>query len=245
VTWTPTNVGKRIITMAPDYAAGQEWTAAFKQVFEGAGGTVIDSILPPLGNADYAAFISKVKPQNPDGVWAQFAGADQLKFTQQWNDYIGTSVPLIGSGMNWQTAGQVGQAAKVWKTLAVAWELGLDTPTNKQFIDAFFKKFNTYPVYGAYHYDGMALLDKILQASGGDKSAAAIVKGFGGVTEFDSVRGTIKVDPETHGLTVPQWRAVPNEQNGTMGIQILEQLGLLHHNRAVPDRTAGSTSLGS
>jgi branched-chain amino acid transport system substrate-binding protein len=225
-TWAPTNVGKRIITMAPDYAAGQEWTAAFKQVFEGAGGTVIDSILPPLGNADYAPFISKLKPENPDGVWAQFAGADQLKFTQQWNDYIGTSLPLVGGGMNWQTAGQVGQAAKVWKSLAVAWELGLDNPTNNQFTDAFFKKFNTYPVYGAYHYDAMALLDKILQASGGDKSAAAIVRGFEGVTEFDSVRGTIKVDPETHGLTVPQWRAVPSDDNGTMKIRILEQLGL-------------------
>ncbi|MBV9579426.1 MAG: ABC transporter substrate-binding protein [Chloroflexi bacterium] len=226
VAWTPVNVGKRIFTMAPDYAAGQEWTAAFKQGFEAAGGTIIDSLLPPLGNADYAPFISKVKPENPDGVWAQFAGADQLKFTQQWNDYIGTSIPLIGSGMNWQTAGQLGQAAKVWKTFAVAWELGIDNPTNKQFVDAFFKKFNTYPVYGAYHYDGMALLDKILQSSNGDKSAAAIVKGFAGVSEFDSVRGTIKVDPETHGLTVPQWRAIANDDSGTMGIQILEQLGV-------------------
>jgi len=224
--WAPSNVGKRMIAMAPDYAAGQEWTAAYKQVFEGAGGTVIDTILPPLGNADYAPFISKLKPQNPDGVWAQFAGADQIKFTQQWNDYIGTSIPLVGGGMNWQTADQVGQAANVWKTLAVAWELGLDNPTNKQFIDAFFKKFNTYPVYGQYHYDAMGLLDRILQASSGDKSAAAIVKGFEGLTEIDSVRGTIKVDPETHGLTVPQWRAVPKEDNGKMGIEILEQLGM-------------------
>jgi len=223
--WAPTNVGKRMIVMAPDYAAGQEWTAAYKQVFEGAGGTVLDTILPPLGNADYAPFLSKIKPQNPDGVWAQFAGADQIKFSQQWNEFIGTSIPLIGGGMNWQTAEQVGQAAKVWKTLAVAWELGLDNPTNKQFIDAFFKKFNTYPVYGEYHYDAMALLDKILVASGGDKSAPAIVKGFEGLTEFDSVRGTIKVDPETHGLTVPQWRAVPREDNGKMSIQVLEQLG--------------------
>jgi branched-chain amino acid transport system substrate-binding protein len=224
-TWAPTNVGKRMIAMAPDYAAGQEWTAAYKQVFEGAGGTLLDIVLPPLGNSDYAPFLSKVKPQNPDGVWAEFAGADQIKFTQQWNDYIGSSIQLIGGGMNWQTADQVGPAAFAWKSLAVAWELGLDNPTNKQFIDAFYKKFNTYPVYGEYHYDAMALLDKILQASGGDKSAAAIVKGFEGLTEFDSVRGTIKVDPQTHGLTVPQWRAVPKEDNGKIGIQILEQLG--------------------
>ncbi|GAC1313042.1 MAG: substrate-binding protein [Chloroflexota bacterium] len=223
--WAPANIGKRMIAMAADYAAGQQWTAAFKDVYEGLGGTVIDTILPPLGNTDYAPYLAKIRPQNPDGVWAEFAGADQIKFTQQWADYIGTSVPLIGGGMNWQTAEQVGQAALSWKSVAVAWEIALDNPVNKTFVDAFFKKFNTYPVYGEYHYDAMALLDRILQSSGGDKSAAAIVKGFESLTEFDSVRGTIKVDPETHGLIVPQWRAVAKEANGKMGVQILEQLG--------------------
>lgn len=225
-TWAASNVGKHMIAMAPDYAAGQQWTAAFKEVYEGAGGTVVDIILPPLGNADYAPYIAKVKSQNPEGVWAEFAGADQIKFTQQWNDYIGTSIPLIGGGMNWQTANQVGHAALIWKTIAVAWEIALDNPTNKQFVDAYNKKFNSYPIYGEYHYDAMALLDKILQANGGDKSAAAIVKGFEGITEFDSVRGLIKVDPETHGLIVPQWRAVANEDNGKVTVKILEQLGM-------------------
>ncbi len=225
-TWAVTNVGKRMIAMAPDYAAGQQWTAAFKEVYEGAGGSVLDIILPPLGSADYAPYIAKVKSQNPEGVWAEFAGADQIKFTQQWNDYIGDSIPLIGGGMNWQTADQVGRAALIWKSIAVAWEIALDNPTNKQFVDAYNKKFNSYPIYGEYHYDAMALLDKILQANGGDKSAAAIVKGFGGITEFDSVRGLIKVDPETHGLVVPQWRAVAKEDNGKIRVQILEQLGM-------------------
>ena len=78
----------------------------------------------------------------------------------------------------------------------------------------------------------MALLDKILQASGGDKSAAAIVKGFEGITEFDSVRGTIKVDPETHGLVVPQWRGVAKEDNGHYAVQILEQLGMFAPQKA-------------
>lgn len=225
-TWAASNVGKHMIAMAPDYAAGQQWTAAFKEVYEGAGGTVIDIILPPLGNADYAPYIAKVKSQNPEGVWAEFAGADQIKFTQQWNDYIGTSIPLIGGGMNWQTADQVGHAALIWKTIAVAWEIALDNPTNKQFVDAYNKKFNSYPIYGEYHYDAMALLDKILQANGGDKSAAAIVKGFEGITEFDSVRGLIKVDTETHGLVVPQWRAIASEDSGKVTIKILEQLGM-------------------
>jgi branched-chain amino acid transport system substrate-binding protein len=230
--WAAVNIGKRIIAMAPDYAAGQQWTAAFKQVFESAGGSVIDIMLPPLGNSDYAPYLSKVQPQNPDGVWAIFAGADQIKFTQQWNDYIGTSIPLIGGGMNWQTAEQVGQAAKAWKSVAVAWEIGLDNPTNTQFVEAFRAKFNTYPIYGEYHYDAMALLDRILQASGGDKSAAAIVKGFEGITEFDSVRGPIKVDPETHGLVVPQWRAVASDDSGKMTVKILEQLGLFAPQKA-------------
>lgn len=225
-TWAPANVGKRMIAMAPDYAAGQQWTAAYKEVFEGAGGTLLDTILPPLGNADYAPYIAKVKSQNPDGVWAQFAGSDQIKFTQQWNDYIGSAIPLIGGGMNWQTAEQVGRASLIWKSVAVAWEIAVDNTTNKQFVAAYNKKFNSYPMYGEYHYDAMALLDKILQGNGGDKSPAAIVKGFEALTEFDSVRGLIKVDPETHGLVVPQWRAVAQDDNGKMSVKILEQLGM-------------------
>ncbi|HEX8966700.1 MAG TPA: ABC transporter substrate-binding protein [Chloroflexota bacterium] len=224
--WAPANVGKRLIAMAPDYAAGQEWIAGFKDDFESAGGTVIDALLPPLGNTDYAPYIAKIKPQSPDGVWAMFAGSDQIKFIQQWTEYVGKDIRLIGGGLNQTIADQVGKAGLSYFSEAVAWEVSLDTPTNKAFVEAFKTRYGAAPVYGQYHYDAMALLDRILKANGGDKSAAAIVKGFNNTTEFDSVRGTIKVDPETHGLTVPMWRAVPTEEAGAIKVKILEQLGL-------------------
>jgi branched-chain amino acid transport system substrate-binding protein len=224
--WAAENIGKRIIAMAPDYTAGQEWVAGFKDDFGAAGGTVIDAILPPLGNTDYAPYLAKIKPQNPDGVYAQFAGSDQIKFIQQWTEYLGTSVKLIGGGLNQTVADQVGKVGLSYVCEAVGWEVSLETPANKAFVDQFQKKYNAAPVYGQYHYDAMALLDRILQQNGGDKSSAGIVKGFSSITEFESVRGTIKVDPETHGLTVPMWRAQPVEENGGIKIKVLEQLGL-------------------
>jgi branched-chain amino acid transport system substrate-binding protein len=223
--WAAENVGKRFVAMAPDYTAGQEWIAGFKDDYGAAGGTVIDAILPPLGNTDYAPYLAKIKPQNPDGVWAMFAGSDQIKFIQQWSEYLGTSVKLIGGGLNQTIADQVGKVGLSYLCESVGWEVSLDTPANKAFVDLFQKKYGAAPVYGQYHYDAMALLDRILQSNGGDKTSAGIVKGFKSITEFESVRGTIKVDPETHGLTIPVWRAQPVEENGAVKIKVLEKLG--------------------
>jgi branched-chain amino acid transport system substrate-binding protein len=223
--WVAQNVGSRVIAMAPDYTAGQQWIAAFKQDFESVGGSVIDALYPPLGTSDYAPYLAKVKPQNPDGVWAQFAGSDAVKFNQQWTQYIGTSVRLCGGGLNQQACDQVGKSALSMISESTAWEPRLDIPTNKAFVEAFQKKYNTLPQYGQYHYDAMALVDKILQSNGGDKSPAALVKGFDDISEIDSVRGVVKVDPETRGLIVPFWRAQPVEDNGAVTIKVLETLG--------------------
>jgi branched-chain amino acid transport system substrate-binding protein len=223
--WAYQNVGKKFIAMAPDYTAGQQWVAAFKDDFGSVGGTIIDELYPPLGNTDYAPYLAKIKPQQPDGVYAQFAGSDQIKFIQQWTEFIGTSIQLVDSGLNQAICDQVGKAALSSKMGSTAWEPSLDTPVNKAFVDAFQKKYNALPVYGEYHYDAMVLLDKILTANGGDKSSAAIVKGFTDTTEVDSVRGLVKVDPETRGLIVPMFRDQAVEDNGAIKLNIIEKLG--------------------
>jgi branched-chain amino acid transport system substrate-binding protein len=223
--WAYQNVGKKFIAMAPDYTAGQQWVAAFKDDFGSVGGTIVDELYPPLGNTDYAPYLAKVKPQKPDGVYAQFAGSDQIKFIQQWTEFIGTSIPLVDSGLNQAICDQVGKAALSSTMGGTAWEPTLDTPVNKAFVEAFQKKYQALPVYGEYHYDAMVLLDKILTANGGDKSSAAIVKGFTDTKEVDSVRGLVKVDPETRGLIVPMFRDQPVDNNGAIKLNIIEKLG--------------------
>ncbi len=87
--WAVAQGFKKVVALAPDYAAGYEQLAGFVDTFTQAGGTITDKIFPPLGNSDYAPFLGKIRPSNPDAVWGFFAGADQIKFVQQYSQFIG------------------------------------------------------------------------------------------------------------------------------------------------------------
>src|SRR5919206_2085185 len=139
---------KKVVAMAPDYAAGYEQLAGFEETFTQAGGTLVDKIFPPLGNTDYAPFLAKIKGSNPDAVWAFFAGADQIKFVQQYAQFIGDSIPLFGNTLSRNAADGIGKTIQVVKRGCTAWEETLDNPLNQEFVADFIKKAGKHNDYG-------------------------------------------------------------------------------------------------
>lgn len=91
------NVGKTAVALAPDYPAGQETLPAFVAAYEEAGGEVVEEIFPPLGNADYATYLTQIKDAKPEVVWAFFAGADAVNFAKQYREFgLGESIQFVG-----------------------------------------------------------------------------------------------------------------------------------------------------
>src|SRR5262249_1804861 len=54
----------RMATIADDFAYGHEMCAGFQQVFEDAGGRIVQKLWPPLNTPDYGAYIALAQNQS-------------------------------------------------------------------------------------------------------------------------------------------------------------------------------------
>ncbi|MFZ5644239.1 MAG: ABC transporter substrate-binding protein [Bacillota bacterium] len=59
---------RKVVVMAPDYAAGHEKADGFMDGFRASGGEVIQEIYPKLGTTDFGPYLAQVK--STDAVWA-------------------------------------------------------------------------------------------------------------------------------------------------------------------------------
>jgi branched-chain amino acid transport system substrate-binding protein len=224
---------KKVMAFAPDYAAGYEQLAGFVDAFTQAGGTIVDKVFPPLGNSDYAPFLAKIKPASPDAVWAFFAGADQIKFVQQYEQFVGSSIPLFGNTLSRNAADAVGKTIMVVKMGSTGWEESLDNPVNQKYVGDFMKKFNRHNDYGEYTYDGMALLDKVLTDLKGDTNPDRLVQALNGITSFQSVRGEIRIDPDSHGLIQTYYQTMPVVDGDQAKLKVVGTLGVFGPSKQV------------
>ena len=188
---------KRIAMIAYDFAFGWEVSSGFQRTFEDAGGQVVQKLWSPLGTADYGPYLAQLK-RDVDAVYAQFSGADALRFVKQYADAgLKGRIPLIGGGtltdehvlrtMGDESLGIVS---------ALHYSAALATSANKKFAETYEQKYKQVPSYyseGTY-VSGLAL-KAALQATGGDiedtgKFLAALRK----VDLSDVPRGPLKMD---------------------------------------------------
>jgi branched-chain amino acid transport system substrate-binding protein len=88
-----------------------------------------------------------------------------------------------------------GEAAVGVKT-SLHYSTELDTPRNREFVDAYRKAVQKPPtVYSVQAYDAAAVLDKAL-AKAPSGSGEDLVKALGGVGPIDSPRGTWSFDAD-------------------------------------------------
>lgn len=211
--WAYENVGDKVYLAAADYAFGHEASAAFKEEFEKAGGTIIDEVYPPLGNNDYAPYLTKMNGSDADAIYGFFAGSDAIKFVQQYDEYgLKNKIPLIGSGwlVSEDVRGEQGTSPEGIKA-SIFWDYNLDTPENKDFVKAYEEKYNERPsIESLEGFDAARVMVEAIKAQNGDvsdpdKLVQAIAK-----VEFTSPRGPIKFDQETHHV-IQNMYVVENE----------------------------------
>jgi branched-chain amino acid transport system substrate-binding protein len=226
---------KNVMAFAPDYAAGYEQLAGFADTYTQAGGNVVDKVFPPLGNSDYAPFLAKIKSSSPvpDAVWGFFAGADQIKWVQQYAQFVGDSIPLFGNTLSRNAAEAIGKTIAVVKMGATGWEETLDNQLNQTFVADFMKKTNRHNDFGEYTYDAMGLLDKVLTDLKGDTSPDKLSQALNGVTSFQSIRGEIRIDPDSHGLIQTYYQTEPVIDGDTAKVHVVGPLGVFGPNRQI------------
>jgi len=181
---------KRMVLVASNYQAGKDGINGFKKFYKG---TIVDEIYPGLTQPDFSAEISQIAADSPDAVFA-FVPAGGVNFIRQYQQAgLLKKLPLLTVGMVDGTTLPTLKEAALGIQATHFWAPDTDTPTSKQFVEAFEKKYNRIPSnFAAQGYDSALLLDAAIQRVKGDitdKKAfmAALKQGL-----EHSVRGALK-----------------------------------------------------
>ncbi len=167
--YTVTKLGyKTAVVMAADFAAGREQAEAFMKTFTAAGGQVVQQVYAPLGTPDFAPFISRVRFDQADVIYAWFAGADPIRLVNQLKEY-GIKKPIVTHGAfvaNFLLP-SMGDAA-LGILSAKHYSDMLDTPENRRFVAAFVQKYKVKPdAWGEQGYVGAKAVVEAVKAVGG------------------------------------------------------------------------------
>ena len=220
------NVGRTAVSIAPDYPAGLEVLPAFKAAYEEAGGTVVQELLPPLGNTDYATYLTQIQEAEPEVLWAFLAGADAVNFAKQYAEFgLGENIQF--TGMNtWADpllTGSVGAAAEGIIS-ATQWLPSFDNETNRRFVEGYEAEYGESPnQFSVFGYDAGQLIAQGVEKAGGIEPAdlSGALKGL----SFESPRGQITINPDTNN-PVQSYVMARNVLDGeTIVPEVIDEIG--------------------
>ena len=186
---------------------GQGAGAVFKESFERAGGKITGTVAPPLGTADYAPFLTKVKAAAPPAIYCFFAGGDAVNFVKQWHQFgLHKTTKLTGQGFLVDEAVLPAQGEAALGTISILnWARTLDVPANAKFQEEFNARYEGSPVaiYAITGYDaGRLIIEAVTQAKSTDTNALIpVIENMA----LDSPRGTVRFDPATHEAIQPYY----------------------------------------
>ena len=205
--WVAKNVSKEVFQIAPNYQAGKDMMAAFRETFLPAGGKLVAEDYPKLGETDYAPYITKIKQSGAKAVFAFFSGTDAVNFVKQFDQFgLKQTVKLTGAGFLTEPDVLPAQGKSALGIITGHFYTPvLDNPVNKQFVKDFKARYNnkTPDGFAVQGYDTAEVILRALKAVNGntqdkDKLVDAIAQ-----VEFDSPRGRFRFDPKTHNVIQP------------------------------------------
>ncbi|MDX0830761.1 ABC transporter substrate-binding protein [Sinorhizobium medicae] len=225
----------KIISVVSDYGPGIDAENAFKTGFEAMGGQVVEAIRMPLSTNDFSPIMQRIKDSGAEGVFAFLpSGPTTLGFVKAFNEN-----GLKDGGVKFFAPGDLtqesdlpalGDAALGLQT-TFHYSVSHDSPENKAFVEAAAKAIGnptelSFPSVGAY--DGMHVIYKMIEATGGEQNAQKAVDAVKGLS-WTSPRGPVSIDPESRHITQNIYlREVSKADDGTYynkEIQTFEKQG--------------------
>ncbi|YCI05304.1 ABC transporter substrate-binding protein [Ensifer sp. D2-11] len=225
----------KIISVVSDYGPGVDAENAFKAGFEAAGGEIVEAIRMPLSTNDFSPIMQRIKDSGAEGVFAFLpSGPTTLGFVKAFNEN-----GLKDGGIKFFAPGDLtqesdlpalGDAALGLQT-TFHYAVSHDSPENKAFVEAAGKAIGnpaelSFPAVGAY--DGMHVIYKMIEATGGEQDARKAVDAVKGLS-WTSPRGPVSIDPESRHITQNIYlREVAKADDGTYynkEIQTFEKQG--------------------
>ncbi len=206
---------KSAVALAPNYQAGKDAIAGFKQKFKG---EILDEIYTPLTQLDFAGELARIASLKPEAVFAFYPGGLAVSFVKQYDQAgLKKTIPLYGGfPLTDATVRKAEGKAAIGITTSSNWAMDLPNQANKEFVDAFRTTYGREPSeYAAYGYDTAMLLDAAFRQAGGDLSNKDALRAALRDAKFNSVRGTFRFN--RNHFPIQDWyvREVVDDGDGT------------------------------
>src|SRR5262249_33994113 len=132
---------KRVSTLTPNFAYGQDVVKAFDEYFPRVqqGGKVLAAQFPPFGEKNFQPYINAVLAPSPDAVVGGLFSTDILTFWKQWIA-SGVKIPnlTLSAEPNLEAVKEASQMpANSFGFIRGFWTTAVKTPIGKQVFDLY------------------------------------------------------------------------------------------------------------
>jgi branched-chain amino acid transport system substrate-binding protein len=201
--WAAKNGIRKVATLTTDYAPGHDALQFFKTRFLAGGGEIVEEVKVPLMNPDFAPFLQRMKDARPDALYVFVPGGQGGNFMKQFSErgLDKAGIRIIGPGdvMDDDLLNNMGDAA-LGAVTAHMYSAAHKSAKNASFVAAYRKMFGSRPGFVAVGgYDGIHLIYRALEKTGGQSSGDALVDAMKGMA-WESPRGPVSIDAETRDI---------------------------------------------
>lgn len=181
---------KKIYAVTADYQATRDGWEWYKKQAEQNGVQIVGEDFPPLGNRDYSSIVDKITKSDADGVLLMVTGSDVVTILKQAGQVnLSKNKILFGPVIADETMAAAVGAGAMGVNSGLRYHYSIDNAANRKFVDAYQKKFGTFPAMTAGEaYDGMSWwLDTVEKTGSWDKEKW--VDAFANSVRENSVEG--------------------------------------------------------
>lgn len=212
------NPATRWVTIAPNYAYGQEAVAAFKAIMSEARPDIewVGEQWPALFNIDAGAEVQALSAANPDAIFNVTFGPDLARFVREGADrglFEDTFVASLLTGEPEYIDPLEDEAPEGWLVTGYPWDK-IDDPAYVDWLDAYQERFDDYPRIGSIvGYNAIRAIGAALEATGGSTDVEALVEAMREIT-FATPQGELEFRAIDHQATLGAWVGYTTVENG-------------------------------
>ena len=214
---------KKAFIMAPNYQAGKDSLAGFKNYFKG---EVVDEVYVPLGQLDYSAEISKIAAASPDAIFVFLPGGMGVNFVKQFRQAgLADKIKFLSAFTVDESTLPAQQDAALGFFGGANWAPNLDNPQNKAFVAAYEKEYGAVPASYAFQaYDAAMLIDSALKITKGDTANKDALRAALMKADFQSLRGKFKFNTNHYPIQDFYLVKVAKRADGKFQTEIVQKV---------------------
>lgn len=178
---------QNVFLMAPNYQAGKDSLAGFKNSYTGG---FAGEVFTELGQLDFSSELAQIAAFQPDALFTFMPGGMGVNLVKQYDQAGLTSIPFLSAFTVDETTLPATQDAAVGLLGGANWAPDLDNPANEEFVSAYIEKYGALPgTYAMQAYDAAQLIDSAIRKTGADLSDREALRAALLEADFDSPRG--------------------------------------------------------